>query len=76
MFLLKNTCFKKVEPATECQYFQERMTLMEREEFLNKDESLITQRIEKKLDAISPEKKEEILDNFNRFKKYLKDKVE
>lgn len=52
------------------------MTLTEREEFLNKDESLITERIEKKLDAISPEKKEEILDNFNRFKKYLKDKVE
>lgn len=49
---------------------------MEREEFLNKDESLITERIEKKMDAMSPEKKEEILDNFNRFKMYLKDKVE
>ena len=56
--------------------FKERMTLMEREEFLNEDESLITERIEKKMDAMSPEKKEEILENFNRFKKYLKDKVE
>lgn len=49
---------------------------MEREEFLNKDDSLITERVEKKMEAISPEKKDEILDNFNRFKSYLKDKVE
>lgn len=49
---------------------------MEREEFLNKDDSLITERIEKKIESMNPEKKEEILENFNRFKQYLKDKVE
>lgn len=49
---------------------------MDRENYMNKDESIDTERIEKKIDAMSPEKKDDILDNFNRFKMYLKDKVE
>lgn len=42
----------------------------------NKDESIEIERIEKKMDAMSPEKKDDILDNFNRFKMYVKDKIE
>lgn len=49
---------------------------MDRENYMNKDESIDTERIEKKMDAMSQEKKDDILDNFNRFKQYLKDKVE
>lgn len=44
--------------------------------FMNKDESIETERIEKKMEAMSPEKKDDILDNFNRFKSYLSDKVQ
>ncbi|MFA8438442.1 DUF3243 domain-containing protein [Pueribacillus sp. YX66] len=45
-------------------------------DFTNKDESIELERIEKKMDAMSPEKKDDILDNFNRFRSYLKDKVD
>src|SRR5690554_802000 len=51
------------------------MTTMDRD-FTNKDESIELERIEKKMDAMSPEKKDDILDNFNRFRSYLKDKVD
>lgn len=43
---------------------------------MNKDESIETERIEKKLDQMSPEDKESVLENFNRFKTYLKSKVD
>lgn len=49
---------------------------MDKENFMNKDGSIETERIEKKMEAMSPEKKDDILDNFNRFKTYLNDKVQ
>lgn len=49
---------------------------MERNDLFNKDESIETERVEREIDQLSPEKKDDILDNFKRFKMYLSKKVE
>ncbi|PWA13100.1 DUF3243 domain-containing protein [Pueribacillus theae] len=49
---------------------------MDRENFLNKDESIETEKIEKSMAEMSQEEKGSILENFNRFKDFLSGKVE
>ena len=76
--LISNSCMilHQTGMTMEENTMKERKMEVENNEFMNKDQSIETERVEKEMDQLSPEKKDEILQNFNRFKMYLNSKVE